>query len=156
MRLFSPQKFMSVVIIYTQKIPFLALPRVLSHFLRQPSDIFTQIYLPYLWHFATLAADLYIYNIHTSTSSLKELLSALIKRADEVHGILLPESGCFWQDVLRIQKLKANCRVSHGPLLRNPLQILPDYLWLPSRNILHFKLDTWKSKYFFKMSNFEG
>ena len=26
----------------------------LLHFLPQPSDIFTQIYLPYLWHFATL------------------------------------------------------------------------------------------------------
>ena len=28
--------------------------RGLLHFLPQPSNIFTQIYLPYLWHFATL------------------------------------------------------------------------------------------------------
>ena len=28
--------------------------RGFAHFLPQPSNIFTQIYLPYLWHFATL------------------------------------------------------------------------------------------------------
>ena len=54
MKLFQTQKFMSVVTIYIQKIPYLTWPRVLPHFLPQPSNIFTQIYLPYLWHFATL------------------------------------------------------------------------------------------------------
>ena len=33
----------------------------LLHFLPQPSNIFTQIYLPYLWHFATLFTTLSFY-----------------------------------------------------------------------------------------------
>ena len=31
--------------------------RGVLHFLPKPSNIFTQIYLPYLWHFATLSSD---------------------------------------------------------------------------------------------------
>ena len=39
---------------FTHTTTSLAKLHVLPHFLPQPSNIFTQIYLPYLWHFATL------------------------------------------------------------------------------------------------------
>ena len=49
-------KTTSKLVKFTQKLLNFTKLRGLLHFLPQLSNIFTQIYLPYLWHFATLCS----------------------------------------------------------------------------------------------------
>ena len=55
-KLFFKQNIIKFCRIYQKNSSFFTNVCGLPHFLPQPPNIFTQIYLPYLWHFATLGA----------------------------------------------------------------------------------------------------
>ena len=85
---------MLVVREYPKNYPFC----ILTHFLPQLFNIFTQIYLPYLWHFATLTSHLlpspspspltFNFHLHLSSSQLIFTFYLLPPHAQSFH--LLP------------------------------------------------------------------
>ena len=60
----------------TPRLPNFTKLRGLLHFLPKPSNIFTQIYLPYLWHFATLAEIIKLGNHSSEGWRPKEIKSS--------------------------------------------------------------------------------
>ena len=82
---------------FTSKLLYFTKLRGLPHFLPQPSNIFTQIYLPYLWHFATLLLLQHFILFILSLIRLLKVTHLSVLGENWVKG-----SGCIPEDLTQV------------------------------------------------------